>query len=163
MPFTRLGSHLILQHFATILVKMYTIFDLFRPKKKVSLAYAEAGETHILCSMEKPHTRFPHQHSRTSQTIRQDDNKYTQFDRRQTRQSADIEHFSAARPNELMASKDTDDSNPNSSPATTQVKPHSVPIDILRKALPGRCNVHTANTAPSVPSIHDAFDEDQDN
>ena len=157
---------------------MNSIIDLFLPKQGETLAYAEAGVSdfsvaldiasgsepsdapNVLCSTEKPHTRFPHQHSRARSTYKPDDAKLTQADQNQNeRQHTPTVADETPRPNELMAPKETDQGIPRPPPATIPAKPHSVPVDILRKALPDRFNEKDPET-PKKPSIFDAFNED---
>ena len=144
---------------------MNPIIDLFRSKKSQPMMHTDANVPIAVCSMEKPHTRFPHQHSRSSQTPKpgEKQSKYTQFTHRQERQRVASTHKDADKPNELMApNSDTEADQPTAPVAKTPAKPHSVPIDVLRKALPGRCNVQSPETVPTSASIHQAFDEDQD-
>ena len=159
---------------------MNSIIDLFLPKKGETLAHAEAGVSdissasdissvsepsdvpNVLCSTDKPHTRFPHQHSRARSTYKPDDTKFTQAEQNQNeRQHTPPVADEAPRPNELMAPKEAEKGIPRPPPATIPAKPHSVPVDILRKALPDRFNGKDPES-PKKPSIFDAFGEDPD-
>ncbi|MEP3636976.1 MAG: hypothetical protein ABJN14_06875 [Paracoccaceae bacterium] len=160
---------------------MNSIIDLFLPKKGETLAHAEAGVSdisgasdtssvsepsdvpNVLCSTDKPHTRFPHQHSRARSTFKPDDAEFTQFDQNQKeRQQTPPVVDEVSRPNELMAPKETEQGIPRPPPATIPAKPHSVPVDILRKALPDRFNEKDPESGSKKPSIFDAFDKDHD-
>ncbi len=146
---------------------MNAIIDLFRSKKSPRLAHADVSAPVVLYSLEKPHTRFPHQHNRAGGNLHPDEMqpKYTQFKHRQERRRATTVPKEESSPNTLLEPVETNEQVPHVSThesAKVEGPQNSVPIDVLRKALPGRCNVMSPNTSPQQASIHDAFDSDDE-